>query len=95
MVFMCENRVQPILTTLTTAVVVFGIHPSVYHIDNNFKNLLQGLTAVICTFILCLVVPLQMTYIATIRGKMRKLMIENFTLFNKMHEGLVVIRPND
>ena len=43
------------------------------------------------TYCICLVGSLQLTYIATIRGKMRKLMLENFALFNKMHEGLIVL----
>ena len=38
---------------------------------------------------------MQLTYIASIRGKLRKLMHENLSLLNKMHEGLVVLRQDD
>lgn len=36
-----------------------------------------------------------LTYIATIRGKMRKLTLENFTLINQINEGLVVIHKEN
>ena len=71
MLVSCENRMQPILTTLATAVMVFGIQPSIYHIDNTFMDVLQGLIAVISVFSFCIVVTLQITYIVAIRGKMR------------------------
>ena len=35
------------------------------------------------------------TYIAQIRGKMNKLMIENLNLFNKMNEGIIVVSEKD
>ena len=47
--------------------------------------------SVVGTYTICLVCSLQLTYIVTIRGRMRKLILENFTLFNKMEEGLIVL----
>ena len=35
------------------------------------------------------------TYIAQIRSQINKLVIENSNLFNKMHEGLVVVSEKD
>ena len=36
---MCESRVQPITTTLVTAVITFGIHPFVYEVERDALNL--------------------------------------------------------
>ena len=57
--------------------------------------MLLAALSIFYTYIICLVGSLQLTYIATIRGKMRKLMLENFALFNKMHEGLIVLSQAD
>ena len=35
------------------------------------------------------------TYIARIRGKLNNLIAENFNLFDKMHEGLIIISQKD
>ena len=35
------------------------------------------------------------TYIAQIRGKMSQLLIENLSLLNKMHEGIIVVSEKD
>ena len=36
-----------------------------------------------------------MTYIAQIKGQLLQLMTENMNLFDKMHEGLVVVSEDD
>ena len=36
-----------------------------------------------------------LTYIVQLKGKINKLMIENFNLFDKMNEGLVIISEED
>ena len=41
------------------------------------------------------VMSMTITYIAQIRSQINKLVIENSNLFNKMHEGLVVVSEKD
>ena len=46
-------------------------------------------------FALNTILSLLLTYIAHLRGKMSKLMVENLNLLNKMHEGLIVVSEKD
>ena len=79
------------MTSIVTAVIIFGVHPFTYKIELDLENIVKMATLIIVTYFICIAVTMQITYIAAIRGKMRKLTLENFTLFNKMHERLVVI----
>ena len=75
---MCECRVQPIVTALMTFVITFGVHPICYKIERNTVTIFSTLIAVICTYTICLVATMQLTYIAALRGKLCRLMQENF-----------------
>ena len=92
---MVECRIQPIFIAIMTFVITFGINPFVYHVDRNAYNFIISIFSALFTYANCLTFNIQLTYIATIRGKMRRLMLENFTLFNKMHEGLIVVSKDD
>lgn len=76
-------------------VISLGIYPLVYRIEINIGYVFEQLLIAISCFVVCSVQTILLTYIAMIRGKMRKLMLENFTLFNKMNEGLIVLSKGD
>ena len=63
--------------------------------NNGGKRTTIVVTDIVVTYIVCLVISMPLTYIATIRGKMRKLTLENFTLINQIDEGLVVIHKEN
>ena len=92
---MVECRIGPIITSICSLISVIFAHPFVYRIDRTPGLVFKAIFALLCTYTICLAGSIQATYIATIRGKMRKLMLENFTLFNKMHEGLIVLSEHD
>ena len=56
-----------------------------------FGKLLNGLFC----FTICTILSMLITYIAIIRSRMSKLMVENINLLDKMHEGLVVLSESD
>ena len=80
------------MTSIVTAVIIFGTQTFTYKVELDLVNIVKMASMIIITYLVCIAATMQITYIAAIRGKMRKLTLENFTLFNKMHEGLVVIR---
>ena len=54
----------------------------------------QLIHSVLAIFYMCMV-SMIITYIGQIRGKTERLMEENISLFDRMHEGLIVISEKD
>ena len=93
--FCCEARHQIFVAPIFFLAISLGIYPLVYKIELNISYVLEQLVVAISLLVVSSVHVIVLTYIATIRGKMRKLMLENFTLFNKMNEGLIVLSKSD
>ena len=93
--FCCEARHQIYVATIYCLLITLGIYPLVYKIEVSVGYVLEQLLIATALFVVCSVHVVVLTYIAIIRGKMRKLMLENFTLFNKMNEGLIVLSKSD
>jgi len=54
-----------------------------------------GLINTLFCFIYSSLYAMVVTYIAQLRGKISRLMMENVNLFDKMHEGMIVVSAED
>ena len=55
----------------------------------------EKLLNTITVFVICMILSMLVRYIAQIRGKLNKLIIENTNLLDQMHEGLIVISEKE
>ena len=69
-IMMVECRYQPISTAIVTGVILFGTQPRLYLNLRGPAWMLVAAFSIMYTYVICLVGSLQLTYIATIRGKM-------------------------
>lgn len=62
---------------------------------NPYSKIVGRMVDIFSVFALNSILSILLTYIAHLRGKMSKLMVENLNLLNKMHEGLIVVSEKD
>ena len=60
-----------------------------------YNKIIGRLIDMFTVFALISILSMILTYIAHLRGKIIKLMVENLNLLNKMHEGLIVVSEKD
>ena len=70
--------------------------PMIYEADKlTFISVCYIFLAALLIFIALSFMAMVVTYIAQIRHKMNRLMGENLNLFDKMHEGIIVLSKQD
>ena len=77
--------------TLTYLVIELGIFPIVYDEDINATLILKKVFNCMFCFLILTCIGMLVTYITRTRKKMSSLIQENFNLFDKMHEGVIVL----
>ena len=81
--------------TVTSLVIELACQPFILSEDFKFETLSGAILNAITGFIISTVLCMLDTYIAYLKARIVKLMIENLNLLDKMHEGLIVVSKED
>ena len=73
----------------------FAIFPTLYNEEMDFSLIFAKILNTFFCFIVLTIMGMMVTYIAQIRGKLTSLIAERLTLFDKMHEGLILLDAID
>ena len=90
----CQTVPNIVASILTFMFIQFGSNPLV---NDEYWSESIGLkmTYTIALFVVLTLISMVVNYIAQLKGKMNKLIVENLNLLDKMHEGLIVISESD
>ena len=91
----CDMGPNIIASTLSLTCLQLCPQPIIYNESFTIGLVTAKILNSAVFFVVATVLSMTITYIAQIRGKMNKLMLENLNLFNKMNEGLIVISEKD
>lgn len=81
--------------TFTIVVMEFAIFPIIYSEVWTLGLVVGKVFLTIYCFAILTIFAMLFTYIAHIRGRMVRLIVENVNLLDKMHEGLIVLSQTD
>ena len=91
----CSMGHNCIASTLALTFIQLGTQAIVNNENINIPFVIGKLLNSLFLFLILSIVGMVVTYIAQIRGKMSRLLIENLNLLNKMHEGIIVVSEKD
>ena len=91
----CDSGPNTIACTLTMLIMQFSQFPFLHNEEWSFSMIFGKLFNAFFCFAILTILSMLVTYIAMIRGKMNKLIVENLNLLDKMHEGLIVLSESD
>ena len=76
-------------------IMQFSQFPFLYNEEWSFSMIFGKMLNGLFCFAILTILSMIVTYIAMIRGRMSKLIVENLNLLDKMHEGLIVLSESD
>ena len=84
-------RVGILVATLANLITFIGIFPLVYNEPLTVLGVIFRIVNILYPLGFIITLSMVIAYVVTIRGQLMSLFAENLSLFNKMHEGLVVV----
>ena len=91
----CDPRSNIILCTVTQLFIEFVLFPKMYQQEWAASMIIRKLLYTVITFLFLVCVGVLVVHITQIKTKLARLLRENLNLFDKMHEGLIVLDQKD
>ena len=91
----CDVGPNIIACILTMLVIQLTQFPFLYGEEWTVFLVFEKLFNIFFCFAILTILAMTITYIAMIRGQMSNLILQSLNMFDKMHEGLLVLSKDD
>ena len=91
----CDLSPNVICCTIVCLIMMFGQFPIMYNEIWSISMVVGKILNALFLFIILTILSMLVTYIAQIRSKVNRLIVENLNLLDRMHEGVIVLSEAD
>lgn len=88
-------RVDIVACTIAIGLMEGLLKPLIWHDDRTDQVKAVTIISVVCCFILTSVIAICITFVASLNARTTKLIAENSKIFDKMHEGVIIVSRDD